>query len=37
MQKTPTSLDKSQSDFTTATKWGYLGLTFSLIGCGGRI
>jgi len=37
MQKTPTTLDNPQSDFTTALIWGYLGLTFSLSGCGGWI
>jgi len=37
MQETPTTLDNSQSDFTTAVIWVYLGLTFSLSGCGGRI
>ena len=37
MQKAPTTLDNSQSDFMTAVIWGYLGLTFSLSGCGGRI
>ncbi len=35
--KTPTTLDKSPSDFATAVIWGYLGLARPLNGCGGRI
>ncbi len=35
MQKTPTALDNSQRGFVTDLIWGYLGLTFSLNGCGG--
>jgi hypothetical protein len=37
MQKTPTTLDNPIAILATAAKWGYLGLTFSLSGCGGRI
>lgn len=37
MQKTPTTLDNAQGDLRPLLFWGYLGMTFSLIGCGGRI
>lgn len=37
MQKTPPHSIIPKSVLATAVIWGYLGLTFSLNGCGGRI